>query len=618
MAEPQSPQPDARPDATRPRVRSSASRNRRNRYFQVLCLCATGLAIVILAVLLLSILTQGAGSLSLDFLTSPSSSNPEVAGVSTALVGTIIICLICAVSAIPLGVGTAVLIEEFQPTHPLLVRLHEIIETNIRNLAGVPSIVYGLLGIGAFVYMFNIFGPINNGDYAIGQTWYDQYVDATGQQLFRPLDSADAPRVPLYEQAGLQARAEVWRTEADPETGEETASIVVGGEDKLLKCELALNDEKQWLLRIVSAAPGVQHFTDRDNPVQPGDEVRFNPYYDETLGRHFYSSFEVVGVRGQSLQLAGGPVTTLLDAKDGSGKPVDYELVSRESLQPEKTRVEAQLEAFGETIREQMRRYRVREGEGEDETFYTRYPAGGEEAAVRAIVDQAVAQYPFDQETLDDLRPRLTEQLLALDGATSAKTRLERNRFIKVVTETELRKRLGGKVLRGQNPTRVDTKAWYHFALPLGRGVLAGGLTLMLVILPIVIVASQEALRAVPGSYRQGALALGATKWQSVSKTALPAAIPGICTGTILAISRAIGEAAPILVIGAAGYVSRNPEHLMDGFSAMPVTIFQWTREPGEAFRDIAAAGIIVLLAVLLSFNALAIYIRQRAGRHQS
>ena len=147
--------------------------------------------------------------------------------------------------------------------------------------------------------------------------------------------------------------------------------------------------------------------------------------------------------------------------------------------------------------------------------------------------------------------------------------------------------------------------------------VLAGGLTLMLVILPIVIVASQEALRAVPGSYRQGALALGSTKWQSVSKTALPAAIPGICTGTILAISRAIGEAAPILVLGGTGFITSPPRNLMDSFSAMPMTIFQWTKEPEAEYKTIAAAGIIVLLIVLLSFNALAIYIRQRSSKHQ-
>ena len=112
------------------------------------------------------------------------------------------------------------------------------------------------------------------------------------------------------------------------------------------------------------------------------------------------------------------------------------------------------------------------------------------------------------------------------------------------------------------------------------------------------------------------ALALGATKWQSVSKTALPAAIPGICTGTILAISRAIGEAAPLILLGAV-FISFNPlfredGSLMDSFSAMPLQIFQWTAEPDAAFKKTAAAGIIVLLSVLLSFNAVAVFIRQK------
>lgn len=606
----------AQPEQTKPKpklqVRDHGQRNSRNKLFEVVCLCATGLAIVILAVLLLSIITQGVGSLGLDFLRASSSSDPDKAGVSTALVGTIIICLICAISAIPLGVGTAVLIEEFRPKHPLLLRLHDIIETNIRNLAGVPSIVYGLLGIGVFVFMFNVFGPINNGSFAIGQTWYDQYVDATGQQLYLPIDGPGAPAMPLYDgPVDTPTPTQVWRTQTNEETGEETDLMihpVPRGDESLLRMTLDV-DGVAVMLTLDESSKGTFDF---GKTVKVGDEVRFNPYFDPVLKRSFYSSFKVTAVYQDKLAVAGSPITGLYDARDGSGQRAQYELVTRKQLQPIKTRIESQLAAFGQAIREGIREYRVREDGG----FVTRFPREGKQVAAKAIVVNALAQYPFEVETVKELQPRLIEQIVALDGQTSTKTRAERNRFIKAASDAELKKQLGGQILIGQNPTRVDTKSWYHFALPLGRGVLTGGLTLMLVILPIVIVASQEALRAVPGSYRQGALALGATKWQSVSLTALPAAIPGICTGTILAISRAIGEAAPILVIGAAGYVSRNPAHLMDGFSAMPVTIFQWTREPGEAFRGIAAAGIIVLLLVLLSFNALAIYIRQRSTRN--
>jgi phosphate transport system permease protein len=134
----------------------------------------------------------------------------------------------------------------------------------------------------------------------------------------------------------------------------------------------------------------------------------------------------------------------------------------------------------------------------------------------------------------------------------------------------------------------------------------------MLVILPIVIISSQEALRAVPDSLRQGALACGSTRWQMISRMTLPAAVPGIMTGSILAMSRAIGEAAPILIIAGIVFIRFTPEHLMDEFTALPLQIYDWAGRPQTYFHRTAAAGIIVLLAVLLTFNALAIVIRQR------
>ncbi len=157
--------------------------------------------------------------------------------------------------------------------------------------------------------------------------------------------------------------------------------------------------------------------------------------------------------------------------------------------------------------------------------------------------------------------------------------------------------------------TRED---WYYLQLPFGRGVLAGGLTLMLVVLPIVIVASQEALRAVPDSLREAALAAGATRWQMVRGITLPAAMPTILTGSILAMSRAIGEAAPILVIAGIVFIRFTPLHLMDEFTAMPLQIYDWAGRPQEEFHKVAAAGIVVLLAVLLSFNALAVFLRHK------
>jgi phosphate transport system permease protein len=152
--------------------------------------------------------------------------------------------------------------------------------------------------------------------------------------------------------------------------------------------------------------------------------------------------------------------------------------------------------------------------------------------------------------------------------------------------------------------------------ISLGRVLLAGALTLTLLVLPIVIISSREAIRAVPPSIREGALALGATRWQMIWRQVLPAAIPGIATGSILALSRAIGETAPlILTVGAITFLPFNPSGLTDQFSALPVQIYDWVRRPQEEFRLLAAAAIIVLLALLLTMNAFAIWLRNKYQR---
>ena len=151
--------------------------------------------------------------------------------------------------------------------------------------------------------------------------------------------------------------------------------------------------------------------------------------------------------------------------------------------------------------------------------------------------------------------------------------------------------------------------------LRLGRSIISGALTMALLILPIIIIASQEAIRAVPPSLRQAAFALGATKWQVARHHVLPVAMPGILTGTILALSRAIGETAPLLVVGAAAYVTFNPDSLSDKFTVLPIQIYEWTRRRQEEFQELASAAIIVLLVVLLLMNAAAIVLRQRFSR---
>ncbi len=147
--------------------------------------------------------------------------------------------------------------------------------------------------------------------------------------------------------------------------------------------------------------------------------------------------------------------------------------------------------------------------------------------------------------------------------------------------------------------------------LGLGRVLLAGALILTLLVLPTLIIAAREAIRAVPNSIRDGGLALGATKWQVIWKQVLPAAAPGIATGSILALSRAIGETAPLILIGAVTYIAFDPT-VLGPFTALPIQIYQWVRLPQAEFKSLAAAAIIVLLAILLTMNAFAIWLRNR------
>ena len=155
-------------------------------------------------------------------------------------------------------------------------------------------------------------------------------------------------------------------------------------------------------------------------------------------------------------------------------------------------------------------------------------------------------------------------------------------------------------------------------ALGLGRSVLTGAATLALLMLPLVIITAREALRAVPRELRESSLALGATKWQTTWHQVLPAALPGVLTGVILAVARAIGETAPLIVIGALTYVPFVPDGPGSPFTALPVQIFAWVSRPGEGFRTNAAAAILVLLALLLVLNGLAIWVRDRSARRRA
>ena len=155
----------------------------------------------------------------------------------------------------------------------------------------------------------------------------------------------------------------------------------------------------------------------------------------------------------------------------------------------------------------------------------------------------------------------------------------------------------------------------FVYAIALGRSVLAGSLTMSLLILPIVILASRESIRAVPGTYRDAAYALGASQWDVVRKVVLPAATPGILTGIILGMSRAVGETAPVIAISALVYLRFVPDGPLSRFTVLPIQIYNWVARPQEDFRGLAAAGIIVLLTLLLSMNSIAIFLRNKYQR---
>ena len=148
-----------------------------------------------------------------------------------------------------------------------------------------------------------------------------------------------------------------------------------------------------------------------------------------------------------------------------------------------------------------------------------------------------------------------------------------------------------------------------------GRSIIAGALTLSLLVLPIIVISTREAIRAVPESIREASYALGATKWQTVFYQVLPAAMPGILTGFILAISRALGETAPLITIGALTFIAFLPESLFDPFTVLPIQIFNWVSRPQKDFASNAAAGIIVLLIVVFSLNFIAICLRAKHER---
>ena len=388
---------------------SNAEKRKRNsKIFYWVCVAIALLSVAVLVLLLVSIGWQGHSRLSVDLLTNPHSElDIESAGMGPAIIGSLFVCGICAAAALPLGVGTAIFLEEFKPTNRWLRYLHGFVNLNISNLAGVPSIVYGLLGLSAFVFMFNVFGKIQ-----------------------------------VNESGGWE---------------------IMGAKN---------------YFQVLSLESGKTVFVPRTDMTQ--NSITINE--------------PIVGC-----DAAGNPIDIAVwDPKSGDPKPTD--------------------------------------------------PA-------------------------------------------------QRMRTVR----------------KGRTGGSYTDQSWYYFRLPFGKSFVAAGLTLALVILPVIIIASQESLRGVSPSLREASMGLGATTWQTTRNVTLPSALPGIMTGSILAMGRAIGEAAPILVVlGAAIAKNSGPKHLMDNVVTMPILIYNWAGRQQDAFKELSAAAIIVLLVVLLILNSIAIYLRQR------
>ena len=465
------------------------------------------------------------GSVS-DFIGGSPSVDPQKAGFESPLVGTIWLLCVCAIAAIPIGIGTAVFLEEYKPTSRIGIILHRIVGTNIRNLAGVPSVVYGLIGLTVFARMFGLLGtPL---DY----------------QAFDDYKLSDGSRV-----VGITT---------DIQSDVYTLEGPFIGESRLER----------------TAYEQISRFPDGEEVIQVTGTVEFNENYEfqfvtDQIGSFKLSPFDIVS-------------GSMIDEDPFPARPFEATF-----------RLEGQARFVVETVRDGrvfVPRDMIRDAEQDIDKLYIR-------------------NHFFE---LNDGRQVVGKISSLSDGNITVRKDLRSDPV--TLTLDDVADRPNGQLAYSTKNmiTFLDEDHPLHIRLPMGASVLAGGLTLMLVILPVVIIASQEALRAVPDTLRQGALALGASKWQMVRTMTLPSAIPGIMTGCILAMSRAIGEAAPILIIGGVTFVTFTPDNLMSGFAAMPLQIYDWLRQPDLEFQRVAASGIIVLMTVLLAFNGVAILIRQK------
>jgi len=371
-----------------------------------------------------------------EFISTPMSSTPALAGIRTALIGSIGLMIVVVVVALPVGVGAAIYLEEYA-TDSFMNRL---IETNVRNLAGVPSIIYGMLGLAIFV---RALAPFTSG------------------MIFQY--NVDVP----------------------------TPERIINRIAPILDDELSISED---------------------------GEITNNTPLSEQVLNDVIDTFLYYGT--PTLTMTGS--TNINELTDSMSDALNTTVSVTEVSANDEYDIEIRGDYYEFDI--------------------------PEDAAL-------------DRETFDELMASLV---------------------------------------------RINAFA------PNGRTLLSAGLTLVLLILPIIIINSQEAIRAVPYAIREASYGLGATPWQTIWNQVLPAALPGIMTGTILSVSRAVGETAPLIVVGAATFLLSDPTSPFAQFTAMPIQIFQWTARPQGQFADIAAAAIIVLLALMLTLNAIAIVLRNR------
>lgn len=384
-------------------------RKQKSDLFALACLAVCSFVVVILITLIATVAIKGIGWITPGFITGVHhEDHPETSGIRQAIAGSLVVCAICALAALPIGIATAIFLEEYRPRNPFLLWMHGLVQLNINNLAGVPSIVYGILGLTAFVYMFGIVPPIEvnrPAKYEIGAEYHYQMKTLGGKWVNFPAE-----------------------------------------------------DRFQTVIRI--------------------SEPR-----------------------------------TVWTAE---GQPIELNVLPKTAASP---------------------------------------------------------------------------------------------------TDRAVRERT---VFEGASASVFRRNSWWHMHLPFSKSILSAGLTLALVILPIVIIASQEAIRSVPSSLREAAYGMGANTWQVVRSVVVPSAIPGIMTGAILAMSRAIGEAAPILaVIGGVLGTTTGLTGLMDKSPVLPVTIYRWASDENVGFEYLSAAAILVLLVVLILMNSVAIAIRSRYEKRQ-